>query len=62
MAQIYRIVSQSSWALGLASLLAAVIVRLFHLSPRLNIETRTFFILSCTLFLCALATRAIERT
>ena len=62
MTKIYRIVSQSSWALGLLSILAAPIVRLLHLTLKLHVEPRTFLILACTFFLCALATRAMERT
>jgi hypothetical protein len=61
MTKIYRMVSQSSWALGLLSILAAVIDRLF-LARRLRFEPRTFLILAITFFLCALATRAMERT
>lgn len=61
MAQIYRIVTQSSWVLGLLSILAAAVVRLFQLTERVRIESRSFLILACTFFLCALATRAVER-
>jgi len=61
MAQIYRLVSQSSWVLGLLGILAAAVVRLLQLTPKLNIESRSFLILACTFFLCALATRAVER-
>lgn len=62
MAQIYRIVSKSSWVLGLLSILAAAVVRLFLLTDKVHIESRSFLILACTFFLCALATQAVERS
>lgn len=62
MTRVYRVLSQSSWALGLLGILAAVIVGLFHLTGKLHHEPRSFLILACSFFLCVLATRAIERT
>lgn len=61
MARIYRILSQSSWVFGLLAMLAAAVVRLFHLTEAVRIESRSILILACTFFLCALATRAFER-
>jgi hypothetical protein len=61
MAQTYRILSQSSWVLGLLGILAAAVVRLFQLTEKVHIESRSFLILAGTFFLCALATRAVER-
>jgi hypothetical protein len=62
MARIYRLVTQLSWALGLLSIATAVIVKLFHLASKVEIEPSTFLLAASTFFLCALATRAMERT
>lgn len=61
MTQIYRIVFQLSWALGLLSILAAVMIKLFGLSARLSIAPHTGFVVASALFLCALATREMQR-
>jgi hypothetical protein len=61
MTQIYRIVFRFSWALGLLSLLVGVLVKLFRLETRLTIAPRTGFVLASALFLCALATREMQR-
>jgi hypothetical protein len=62
MTQIYRIVFQLSWALGLLSILAAVVIKLFGLSARLSIAPHIGFVVASALFLCALATREMQRT
>ncbi len=62
MTQIYRIVFQLCWVLGLLSILAAVVIKLFGLSARLSIAPHTGFVVASALFLCALATREMQRT
>ena len=62
MTKIYPLIIQLSWALGLLSLLAAVITKLFRLTLKLRVEPSTLLLVACALFLCALATRAMERT
>ena len=61
MTQIYRIVIRLSWALGLLSILAGVLVKLLKLESRLTISARAGFVLAGALFLCALATREMQR-
>ena len=62
MTKIYGIVIQLSWALGLLSIALAVITKLLHLTVKLRVEPSTLLLVACTFFLCALATRAMERT
>jgi hypothetical protein len=62
MTSIYRIVIQLSWILGLLVLLLAVIDKLMRLSLKLRVEPSTLLLAASTLFLCALATRAADRS
>jgi hypothetical protein len=62
MTKIYPLIIQLSWALGLLSIVAAVIAKLFRLSLKLRVEPSTLLLVACTFFLCALATKALERT
>jgi hypothetical protein len=62
MTKIYPLIIQLSWALGLLSIAAAVIAKLFRLSLKLRVEPSTLLLVACTFFLCALATKALERT
>ena len=62
MTQIYRIVSKLSWVLGLLSMIAAVVIKLMRLEARLTVTAHTMFLIAGTLFLCALATREMERS
>ena len=62
MMQIYRIVCKLSWALGLLWILAGVVIKLAHLEARLTITSHTAFLVASTFFLCALATREMERS
>ena len=62
MTQIYRIVCKLSWALGLLSILAGVVIKLAHLEARATITSHTAFVVAGTFFLCALATREMERS
>jgi hypothetical protein len=61
MTQIYRIVFQSSWALGLLSIVAAVVIKLLNLDAKLTVAPRTGFVVASAFFLCALATREMQR-
>jgi hypothetical protein len=62
MTQIYRIVFQLSWALGLLSIVAGVLIKLLHLEAKLTIAPRTAFLAASAFFLCALATREMQRS
>jgi hypothetical protein len=62
MTQIYGIVCKLSWALGLLSILVGIVVKLAHLEAKLTITSHTAFIVASTFFLCALATREMQRT
>ncbi len=61
MTQVYRIVAQLSWVLGLLSILATIVVRCFHLSHKVQFQPHTFLFAASAFFLCALASRAMER-
>ena len=61
MNQIYRIMLPACWLLGLLSMLAAVIVKLAHLSATFTIAPHTGFIAAAAFFLCALATRELQK-
>lgn len=61
MTQIYRLILPACWVLGLLSMLAGVIIKLAHLSGTLTIAPHTGFIVASAFFLCALATREIQR-
>jgi hypothetical protein len=61
MKQLLRIVFQLSWWLGLLSIVAAVVVKLMQLEQRVRVRGGTFFLIAGTFFLCALATREMQR-
>ena len=61
MTQIYRIVFVLSWVLGLVSILAAVVIKLLLLEQRAMVAGHTLFLIAGTFFLCALATREMQR-
>lgn len=62
MAKLHRIVIQLSWAVGLLALLAAVILKLMPpLAERTETSPRGALEFAIALFLCALATRSMER-
>ena len=62
MTQLLRILFQLSWGLGLLSIVAAVVVKVFALDFRLHVTGHTLFLVAGTFFLCALATREMERS
>lgn len=61
MSQIYRIVFQLSWALGLLSILLAVAIKLLRIEATVTVNAHTGFVVAGTFFLCALATREMQR-
>jgi len=62
MARLFRGVFQLSWVLGVLSIAVAVVVKLAHLEPRLGATAHTLFLVAGAFFLCALATREMERS
>lgn len=62
MMKIYRAVAQLSWALGVLSLLAAVILRVGHLRIGRSVSAQGGLEFAGVLFLCALATWRMART
>ncbi len=62
MAQILRLVVQLSWFLGLLSIVAAVIVKLLQMEQHARVTGHTLFLVASTFFLCALATREMQRS
>ena len=62
MARLYGILVGTCWALGLLSLVAAVALKCVPAwSETLPITTRGGLVFASALFLCALATREIQR-
>ena len=62
MTQVYDVLFKLTWALGLLSILAAMVIKLLHLESRLTVTSHTAFLVAGTFFLCALATREMKRT
>jgi xanthine/uracil permease len=62
MTQILRLVFQLSWWLGLLSIVAAVVVKLLTIEQRVHVTGHTMFLVACTFFLCALATREMQKS
>jgi len=61
MALVYRIVVKACWGLGVLSLVIGVAIRLFpSCTAQLDVSPRGGLVAAATLFLCALATRAME--
>jgi hypothetical protein len=61
MMQIYSIVFKLSWVLGLLSIVASVLIKLLQLESRVRVTAHTGFLVAGTFFLCALATREMQR-
>ena len=62
MTRIYRMIVAISWGLGVLSTLIGVALKLApSLAERFNTTPRAGVIMAGTLFLCALATREMER-
>jgi hypothetical protein len=62
MAQLLRVLFQLSWAVGLLSIVAAAVVKFFMLEQRAHVTGHTLFLVASTFFLCALATREMQRS
>jgi hypothetical protein len=61
MTRVYRIIVKACWGLGVLSLVIGVAIKLFpSWALRLDTSPRGGLVLAAALFLCALATRAIE--
>ena len=61
MARVYRIVVKACWGLGVLSLVIGVAIKLFPCwTASLEASPRGGLVTAATLFLCALATRAME--
>jgi hypothetical protein len=61
MTQIYSLVFRLSWFLGLLSILAAVVIKVLQLENRARVTGHTMFLVAGALFLCALATREMQK-
>ena len=58
-----RLVFQLSWWLGLISIVAAIVVKLLSFSrERVHVTGHTLFLVAGTFFLCALATREMQKS
>ena len=62
MKQILRLLFQLSWLLGVLSIVAAVIVKLLVLETQARVTGHTLFVVAGSFFLCALATREMEKS
>jgi hypothetical protein len=62
MTQILRLVFQLSWWLGLLNIVAAVVVKFLSAEQKVHVTGHTLFLVAGTFFLCALATREMQRT
>ncbi len=62
MTQILRLVFQLSWWLGLLSIVAAVIIKLLQAEQQARVTGHTLFLVGSTFFLCALATREMQKS
>ena len=62
MARVYRIMVKACWGLGVLSLVIGVAIKLFpSWAARLDTSPRGGLLVAVTLFLWALATRAMEQ-
>ncbi len=61
MTRILGLVVQLSWLLGLLSIVAAVVVKFMAAEQRVNVNGHTLFLVASTFFLCALATRELQK-
>jgi len=62
-AQIYMRMSRIMWGLGMGSMLASVVLKASpHWSGKLSVSPHGVLDFAGVLFLCALATREVQRT
>jgi hypothetical protein len=63
MSKLYRSVAEVCWALGLASVVGSLVLRLVpFLEVKLGISSRGTLLLAAVLFLCVLATGEARKT
>lgn len=62
MTQIYGVVFRLSWVLGLLSMLGGVAIKLLQYEARVHVTGHTMFLVAGACFLCALATREMQRS
>jgi hypothetical protein len=62
MTQLLGVLFRLSWALGVLNIVAGVAVKLFVLESRMRVTGHTLFLIAGTFFLCALATRELQRS
>ena len=62
MTRLFRGVFQLSWVLGILSIVVAIVVKFAHIEPRVGVTAHTLFLVAGAFFLCALATREMERS
>lgn len=61
MTSMYRFVALVAWILGLIALLMSVVTKALHLAMKVRVEASTFLLAATALFLCAIATRSVEK-
>jgi hypothetical protein len=61
MAPLLRILFQLSWFLGVLNIIIAVVVKLLRAEQTVHVTAHTLFLVASTFFLCALATREMQR-
>jgi hypothetical protein len=61
MTQLLRFLFQLSWGLGVLTILAAIVVKVMRYEARVLVTGHTLFIVAGTFFLCALATREMQK-
>ncbi len=62
MTRLFRVGFQLSWVLGILSIAVAIVVKFAHVESRVGVTAHTLFLVAGTFFLCALATREMERS
>ena len=61
MTQLLGLVFKLSWLLGVLSIITAVAVKFLQIEARARVTGHTLFLVAGTFFLCALATREMQR-
>jgi hypothetical protein len=62
MSSLLRLVFQLSWWLGVLNIIAAVIIKGLRVEQRVTVTGHTLFLVAGTFFLCALATREMQKS
>ena len=61
MTQLLSLVLKLSWLLGVLSIIAGVVVKLLQIETRARVTGHNLFLVAGTFFLCALATREMQK-